>query len=218
MNPWLEHDDAWHDFHHTLVVNASHMLVPQVRPRYIIRLGCTYYRERIRIPHSDEFHEDLQKTLCLEIRHLPDRELVTVVEFLDRLNKAPVENRDQYLKRRKEILEGNTHLIEIDLLRGGQRLPMKNDHYCDYCVLMSHRQHRPSVFYWPIRLRERLPIVPIPMREPDADVELDLQMLLHRVYDSGCYDDYIYDTPPDPPLAADDAEWAKQFLPAPPPG
>jgi hypothetical protein len=41
---------------------------------------------------------------------------------------------------------------------------------------------------------------------------LDLQAMIHRIYDAGHYRLFIYDSPPEPPLSADDVVWAAQIL------
>jgi len=66
---------------------------------------------------------------------------------------------------------------------------------------------------WPIRLRERLPEVPIPLRPPHADAKLDLQEVLNHIYDAAGYEDYIYLGQPQPQLDAEAAAWARQFVP-----
>lgn len=67
----------------------------------------------------------------------------------------------------------------------------------------------------PIKLRDPLPPMPIPLRAPDADATMDLQAALHHVYDAARYGNYIYEGSPQPALKADDATWAAQFLPHP---
>jgi hypothetical protein len=81
-------------------------------------------------------------------------------------------------------------------------------------VLVSRAENRPQLGLWPISLRERLPPVPIPLAAPDPDVSLDLQGVLHRVYDGADYGKYIYGETPQPPLSTEDAAWARQFVPA----
>jgi hypothetical protein len=110
------------------------------------------------------------------------------------------------------------NLVEIDLLRGGRRLPVEGLPECDYYALVSRPAERPDVGLWPVRLRERLPVVPIPLRPSETAARLDVQETLHRVYDEAGYQDYIYSGELTPALAADDAEWARQFVPAPPQG
>lgn len=85
---------------------------------------------------------------------------------------------------------------------------------CDYCVVVSRHERRPKAGFWPIGLRDRLPEIPIPLRDNDPNARLDLQQLLHRIYDTAGYAYRIYSGPPEPPLAAEDAAWAAQFLPA----
>jgi Protein of unknown function (DUF4058) len=43
MNPYLEQDYVWHDFHERFIPLCSEMLVPQVRPGYIVRLDEHVY-------------------------------------------------------------------------------------------------------------------------------------------------------------------------------
>src|SRR5436305_1114095 len=52
----------------------------------------------------------------------------------------------------------------------------------------------------------------IPLSEKDAPMPLDLQSLLHSVYDAAVYGKYIYQESPQPPLPPDDARWAEQCL------
>jgi len=82
--------------------------------------------------------------------------------------------------------------------------------------LVSRVERRLDAEFWPISLRERLPVFPVPVRSPDADARLDLQAVLDRIYDDAGYADYIYDGVPRPRLGDEDADWARQFLPRPP--
>ena len=61
-------------------------------------------------------------------------------------------------------------------------------------------------------LRERLPIISIPLRATDSDVPLDLQPLLDLAYRNGTYDDTDYSANPVPPLDREDAAWAEGIL------
>jgi hypothetical protein len=151
----------------------------------------------------------------LEIRDRRSREVVTVIELLSPSNKAAGLDREQYLNKRIRILAGAANLVEIDLLRGAPRLPLGEPApSCDYCVLVSRARRRPKATLFRIGLRDRLPTVAIPLKSEDADAQLDLQAILNRVYDSATYEAEIYATPPEPPLIADDAAWAAQFVPA----
>ena len=82
---------------------------------------------------------------------------------------------------------------------------------CLYSVVVSRAEERPRAGFWPLRLRDRLPTVPIPLREPDGDAEINLQEVLNRVYDAYGYEDFVYAGSPDPSLTPDDAAWAKSW-------
>src|SRR5262249_16881582 len=140
---------------------------------------------------------------------------ITVLELLSPSNKAPGSDREDYLAKRRQVLAGPTHLVEIDLRRGGTRPNLPELPLCDYYVLVSRSEQRPNLDFWPIHLRKRLPVVPIPLMAPDPDVLLDLQVVLDRTYDAANYGKYIYGETPEPPLSPEDLAWARQFVPAP---
>jgi hypothetical protein len=157
--------------------------------------------------------QDVERVPFLEIRDRLRRELITVVEFLSPSNKRPGDDHEQYLTKRRELFRSRAHLVEIDLSRGGEAMPAKNRPDCDYSILISRVEDRPRADFWPIGLRDRLPRIPIPLRAPDGDAQIDLQELLHRVYESTGYEHYIYNGSPDPPLSPQAAEWARGLIP-----
>lgn len=119
---------------------------------------------------------------------------------------------EQYLAKRRQILYRPVHLVEIDLLRGGQRMPIESIPACDYLIMVSRVESRPRVGLWPLALRDRLPRIPIPLASGDADAVLDLQPLLEAQYQAAGYEDYIYRHSPQPPLSRQDGEWAERLL------
>lgn len=211
MNPYLEQDDAWHDFHEKFLPAFAERLVPQVRPHYIVKLDEHVYVHEL----PPEPRRLIERVAFLEIRARRNRELVTVVELLSPANKRSGGDREQYLAKREALLGGRVHLVEIDLLRGGRLLPSEGRPECDYSVLVSRADARPAAGFWPIRLRERLPVIPVPLRSPGEEARIDLQEILDSVYDASGYEDYIYDGAPDPPLSAADAAWALSHVPRP---
>jgi hypothetical protein len=155
----------------------------------------------------DKFRESY-----LEILDRESPALITVVELLSPSNKTG-RDRQQYLAKRDQILESPAHLVEIDLLRGGQRMPFQGLPQCDYYVMVSRAEQRPApAGIWPLHLREPLPVIPIPLKAGDADVRLNLQQLLHEIHDAAGYAKYIYSHPLSPPLAAQDASWTDELL------
>lgn len=149
----------------------------------------------------------------IEVRDRRDRRVVTVIELLSPTNKERSENREAYLAKRNVVLGSLTHLVEIDLRRGGERPAMPKLPACDYYALVSRYESRPEMSFWPISLRERLPIIPVPLSGSDPNAEIDLQLALHEAYDAAHYANYIYSEAPQPPLSADDEQWARQFVP-----
>jgi hypothetical protein len=73
-------------------------------------------------------------------------------------------------------------------------------------------EHIYSAGFWPIGLRDCLPSIPIPLREPDRAATLDLRAVLHHVYDASGYEDYIYTGNPDPALSPADRAWAEALI------
>jgi hypothetical protein len=247
MNPFLEHDDAWHDFHEKFLPAVAERLVPQVRPNYIVKLDEHVYVHEL--PHeprrllgradvavsTSPAHaterpavgvleapalvrlpaQDVERLAFLEIRDRRSRDLVTVIELLSPSNKRTGSDREQYLAKRESLLGSRAHLVEIDLLRGGRPMPLDDRPECSYSVLVSRVEEWPRAGLWPLSLRDRLPVIPIPLRRLDGDVRLDLQEVVDRVYDASGYEDYIYENSPEPPLTAEDAAWARQFVPRP---
>jgi len=65
---------------------------------------------------------------------------------------------------------------------------------------------------YPIRLREKLPTIRIPLRAKDTDALLDLQALIDECWATGGYDDIDYSVEPVPPLGSADAAWARSLI------
>ncbi len=118
----------------------------------------------------------------MEIRDTADRQLVTAIEILSSANKHG-RNRTEYLERRQRFLMSTVHLVEIDLLRRGERVPMQRHlPSVPYFAFVGRANLRPLTQVWPITLRQPLPTIPIPLLAGDADVPLDLQQALTAVY------------------------------------
>jgi hypothetical protein len=149
-----------------------------------------------------------RKHRWLTVRDSHDRRVVAVIELLSPSNKSPGDDRAQYLRQRRRILRSAAHLVEIDLLRGGQRMPVDDAPPSDYRVMVSRRPQRPEVQVWPVGVRQPLPTVPIPLRTGEPELALDLKPLIDAVHDGGTYRYQLYAGVPSPPLSPDDAAWA----------
>jgi hypothetical protein len=214
MNPYLEHEDVFHGFHQRLIVEISNVLVPLIRPDYIADTDVSVYIHEL---SGDERllgrpAVDVVEVPFVKIMDRQKRQVVTVIELLSRTKKLKADDRAAYIAKRKNLQRSEVHFIEIDLLRAGEPMPPTNQPDADYRVVLSRYEQRPEVSLWPLRLRDRLPPVPVPLRAPHSDVSLDLQDALDRVYDLGGYGDYIYGLAPMPPLHPEDARWAERII------
>jgi hypothetical protein len=146
----------------------------------------------------------------VEIRTTGVEALVSVIEILSRVNKRPGHQAYRaYRRKRQALLRSSVHLIEIDLLRVGERPPLEGEVLpAPYYVMLSRAEDRPDVQLWPVQLAEPLPVVPVPLLEPDPDVSLDLNVVVASVYDRGAYAGQIDYSQPPPPPALSTAEAA----------
>lgn len=153
--------------------------------------------------------------VTIEIRDVANRELVAAIELLSPTNKRG-EGYQEYLDKRRRLLFNTAHLMEIDLLRQGRRIPMQQPlPSAPYFVFLGRVERRPVVEVWPIQLNMRLPLVPVPLLAEDEDVVLDLQLALNTVYDALNYHLSVdYTHPPKIPLNQEEAAWAIERLQA----
>ncbi len=157
---------------------------------------------------------DVERQPYAEVIDLRDRAVVTVIELLSPSNKSDPADRAAYLAKRRRLRAEAVHFVELDLLRGGPRMPVSGLPACDYYAMVSRAEDRPRVGIWPIGVRDRLPAIPIPLAAGDAAVPLDLQLALDQVYDGAGYARYVYAAEPDPPLPPADAAWAAERVAA----
>ena len=150
---------------------------------------------------------------AVEIRDPTDWRLVTAIEILSHTNKRG-RGRFEYSAKRRELLEGEAHFVEIDLLRAGRRFPLdKPLPSVPYFAFVSRADSRPSVDIWPMPLRTPLTPVPIPLDAADPDVLLDLQAVLNRAPTSwGTTCRSITHNLPPGPLSDDDLAWIDERL------
>jgi hypothetical protein len=168
----------------------------------------------IHVPH-DERRETF---LDVFIGRGQERRLVTTIELLSPSNKAPGEHgRELYLRKQRDVLQSNVHLVEIDLLRAGEHttaVPADrllagagafDGHVC------VHRFDRfEDYLVYPIRLEERLPEIGVPLLPGHGSISVDLQAIFDRAYDAGPYRreiDYTAEAPV-PPLSQEQRAWA----------
>jgi hypothetical protein len=226
MDPYLELQTAWPDFHNRLIAEICNELGTSLPDSYVARVDerieiassalepPTSFRPDVLVgrfeagPTSAEIGSATARTAMLEptlveildhdrvelritwveIRALPELDLVTAIDVLSPLNKAAGRGREAYLEKRDKLHALRVNLVEIDLLLGGAPLPMKRRiEPGAYYTIVARGDRLPvaEVYRWTVR--DPLPTLPIPLRDPDPDVLVDLAGLATRVYDLGRY-------------------------------
>jgi hypothetical protein len=162
---------------------------------------------------------DTIRETYLEIRDAATGDVVTVVALLSPANKRPGAGRSEYQAKRLRTLGTLTNLVEIDLLRGGEPLPVRLRDAPDapppgdYRILIARADRRPAADLHAFGLRDAIPAFALPLRARTAGIRIELRGLLDTVYDRSRYAQRIdYRTPPVPPLDVENAAWADALL------
>src|SRR5262249_43803429 len=99
-----------------------------------------------------------------------------------------------YLKRQREVLGRQVHLVEIDLLRSGAHstavpldLAVAKAGPFDYHVCIHHFDNLEDFFVYPLWLGTRLPSIAVPLLPGDPPASAHLQALLDRAYAPATY-------------------------------
>jgi hypothetical protein len=244
MDPYLEHPTLWPGVHNGLIATLQLALAPQLRPRYYIALEERVYVTEpdqsvlvgrpdlavighqepestvqpapslppvltVRVPMPDEVRETY-----LEVRETGTDYVLTVLEVLSPTNKRPGRGRRIYEDKRLDILATKTHLVEIDLIRTGEPMPIiGNGNTSSYHILVSRGDHRPNAILYAFDIRHPIPTFPLPLKPDDHEPIVDIGELLHNLYDQASYDLRLdYTDAPEPSLPPADATWADQLL------
>jgi hypothetical protein len=162
----------------------------------------------LELPRIEEYRQTR-----IRILHRPSRELVAVLELLSPDNKRG-SGRNDYIEKRSQLLWHHPpiHLVEVDLLLRGQRLPtgepLPAGHFFGF-VRRANERDQVSVYAWTIR--DPLPVIPIPLRSTDPDAMSDLGTVFRTSYEQGCYERTLsYRKPLKLPLAESDLRWSRK--------
>jgi hypothetical protein len=229
MDPYLESFSG--DFHHTMIARSSYAIQKQLPKEMVARIDVREFVEPIESWPREEAEWFLRGGGTLEncepsrqgfvqiIDRPSGRRVVTVIEVLKPSNKVPGPGRDLYLKKQEELKSAGISSVEIDLNRTGSRIfaaPFDRIPHGDrtpFAVSIRWGWKPLELAYYSITLSDRLPVIPIPLRQSDRDMPLDLQSLVNECFVEGRYDgDIDYRKEPDPPLSGEDAQWADKLL------
>lgn len=145
--------------------------------------------------------------------------VLTVIEILSPSNKSG-RGYEHYRAKQDELLDSETSLIEIDLLRTGAHtvaVPatslLERGAQWDYLICLHDVTDRWNFQVWPLTLADRLPEIPIPLGPEFAPVSLDLQAVFTECYDTGRYGTLLrYQTPPEVPFTEAQLPWVEEIL------
>jgi Protein of unknown function (DUF4058) len=161
---------------------------------------------------EDEFRETFVEILDAD----KEGRLVTCIEVLSPSNKKPNSvGWELYQRKRQALLQGTAaSLVEIDLLRGGEHMPMADSWRASpYRLLVSRKSLVPICRVWPADFKKPVPPIPVPLLKPDPDVPLDLQPMIEAIYGRSRYRRSIdYGRPIAPPLGVADIAWLDQQI------
>ena len=168
MDPYLEHPSLWPDVHNRLIAALADDLSERVAPRYYVGLERRTYLLKtddlvfigrpdiavasaaevsvlapqpatsvtvleVEVPMQDEVSENF-----LEIHEVKTGKLITILELLSPVNKLHKQGREEYERQRGYVFRSWTNLVELDLLRAGDPMPVVGTQVqSDYRILMS---------------------------------------------------------------------------------
>ncbi len=196
--PWFKPDVAITQLSHVPETHAAAVaaatLQPVVVPLYI---------------------EEEDRETYIKILHRPQDKLVAVLELLSPSNKEQPD-RTAYLVRRNGLLHRDVHVVDLDLLHHGQRIPLGAAYPAgDYFALVADATRRPDCEVYPWTTRQPLPAIDIPLRPPDPPIRIRLGEVFAVAYDRGRYGRVIdYSKPPPIALPAEDLGWIRERIEA----
>ena len=148
----------------------------------------------------------------LTIRNRQSLNVVTTIELLFPWNKSPGDGREEYLNKRQNVFASGANLVELDLLRGGARLPTREPLAAgDYFAFVCRAPRLPKVEVYALTLRDPMPPVPVPLAAGDADASMRLRAVFSEMYDRAGYDYALeYARPLVPSPGRRDKEWVNE--------
>jgi hypothetical protein len=242
MNPYLENPDLWSEVHHRLITAIANNIESHLHPKYRVAIEKRTYRIdsedsllingynlaillQQKYQNSATTIENKSVTVTLpspleikegylEIREVSTGKVVTIIEILSPTNKKSKEGRKSYLDKRDKIFESDTNLVEIDLIRTGEQMPMiTHIPDTDYRILVVRSHRLPSAQLFPFSVRETIPNFTIPLQKSEPEIEVNIQTLLLAIYEKARFDLTLdYNIPPIPDLSVENQEWMDLLL------
>lgn len=242
MNPYLEHPDLWPEIHPQFVTALANLLQKEVSDRYNVIIRKRVYRvsgedslvvgQSSQDPGAGAKGSDSQQpiptyiavpqTIHEDYIEIVDHKIgttVTIVETLTPQKKRPGRGRENYEQRCEAIFGGDTHFVEIDLLRGWEPISAYGPSDTDYQVLVSRSNQRPKAEMYTWQVNAPIPPLTLPISRPQdgegaqASCTVDLKQALDDACAGSTYDFSInYERDPIPPLHPEANQWLTTLL------
>ena len=242
MNPYLEHPDIWPEIHPRFVAALAQLLEKEVSERYSVVIRKRVYRvsgeDSLVVGQSTQDHSSeattssthqpiptyiaVPQTIHEDYIEIVDSKIgttVTIVETLTPQKKRPGRGRQNYEQRCEAIFGGDTHFVEIDLLRGWEPISAYGPSDIDYQVLVSRSDQRPKAEMYAWQVNNPIPLLTLPISRPqDGEgaqncCTVDLKQALDKACAGSHYDFSInYGRDPIPPLRPEAKQWLSNLL------
>ena len=211
MNPYLERSSIWPGFHFLLVVMLAEQAGPLLPDNYRIELGTRHeiaepFGTPPDLPSKDAAAIPVRmprevRVTWLRVEAAPSRRVVTIIEVLSPTNKAPGEGRRRYIRKREAILAAGVNLVEIDLLRRWEPMPLETPPPAsDYRILICRAWQRPDALLYPFTVRQPIPQFPLPLLPDDPEPEVNLGPIIDGMHHTARYTQVAaYENPPPEP-------------------
>jgi hypothetical protein len=213
MDPYLEDDQHWPQFHHNFILCLYQVLLPGLGDRYRSRVVQRQYcaesvaADAVGGEHVEE---------VIEIRGRADLTLVTLLDVVSPANKTTAAGRHAYLEQRRVARQEQASVVEIDLVLQGQpMLDYSRDGLppWDYAITVTRSTQPQRYEIYTSILKKRLPRFRLPLAADDRDTVIDLQSAFTRCYDQGDLGARIdYRREPAVALSIDDRFWLDEVL------
>ena len=162
------------------------------------------------------------RIIRLRVEAAPNRQVVTIIEVLSPTNKAPGEGRRRYIRKREAILAAGVNLVEIDLLRRWEPMPLETPPPAsDYRILVCRAWQRPDALLYPFTVRQPIPAFPLPLLPSDdgsdaAEPQVNLGPIIAGMHHTARYTQVAaYENPPpEPAFPPETQQWIAEQLAA----
>ena len=119
----------------------------------------------------------------------------------------------QYLRKREAISASYVNLVEIDLLRRGQPMPLETPPPAsDYRILVCRGLEHPSALLYPFTVQQAIPKFTLPLLPEDEEPEVDLGAIINGMHHTVRYGQVTryHEPPPEPAFGAEVGAWVKE--------